>query len=234
VIEAAVLERPDEETPEPPRRWWPRRAVKVALGVAVVLFVYLGGTFAQVWWASRQDDARPVQAIIVLGAAQYDGRPSGVLAARLDHTIDLYHQGIAPLIVVTGGNQPGDRFTEAETSATYLEAHGVPGTAIERETTSTNSYDELAAAARFLKARGITEVVLVSDPFHSFRIDAIADDVGLHAWVSPTGTSPVSGFDAFVAMGRETLAVAVGRITGYDRADRLQERFAGQTEGEGS
>jgi uncharacterized SAM-binding protein YcdF (DUF218 family) len=193
--------------------------------------VYVAGTFVQVWWASRQDDAAPAQAIIVLGAAQFDGRPSAVLAARLDHTIDLYHRGIAPLIVVTGGNQPGDRFTEAEASATYLEERGIPGSAIERETTSRNSYDELAAAARFLRTRGITKVVLVSDPFHAFRIDAIADDVGLDALVSPTGSSPVSGFDLLEAMGRETLAVAVGRITGYDRVDRLQDKFAGQLQG---
>lgn len=206
----------------------------MSLGVAVLLLVYFAGTFVQVWWASRQDDARPSQAIIVLGAAQYDGRPSAVLAARLDHAIDLYHRGIAPLIVVTGGNQPGDRFTEAEASANYLEERGIPGSVIERETTSTNSYDELAATARFLRARGITKVVLVSDPFHAFRIDAIADDVGLDALVSPDDHSPVSGFDLVEAMARETLAVAVGRITGYDRADRLQEKLAGQLEGASS
>ncbi|MGI8664353.1 MAG: YdcF family protein [Acidimicrobiales bacterium] len=201
--------------------------MKVAIACALVIVAYLVATFAQVWWASRQDDARQSQAIIVLGAAQFDGRPSAVLSARLDHTVALYERGIAPLIVVTGGNQPGDRFTEAETSATYLEAHGVPGTAIERETTSTNSYDELAAAARFLRAKGITHVVLVSDPFHAFRIDAIADDVGLDALVSPTGTSPLSGLDSIEAMGRETLAVALGRITGYDKADRLQDKLEG-------
>jgi uncharacterized SAM-binding protein YcdF (DUF218 family) len=226
-----VLEHPDPVVEQRSPRRWLRSAVKVALGVAVVLLVYLAGTFVQVWWAARQDDAAPAQAIIVLGAAQYDGRPSAVLAARLDHAIDLYHRGIAPLVVVTGGNQPGDRFTEAEASATYLEERGIPGSAIERETTSTNSYDELAAAARFLRTRGISKVVLVSDPFHAFRIDAIADDVGLDALVSPTGTSPVGGWDLVEAMGRETLAVAIGRITGFDRVDRLQEKLAGRLEG---
>ena len=139
-----------------------------------LLVSYVGVTFAQVWSASRQDHAQPAQAIIVLGAAQYNGTPSPALASRLDHAIDLYQRGMAPLIVVTGGRQPGDAFTEAEASANYLADHGIPGGAVERETTSTNSYDELAATARFLKARGITDVVLVSDPFHSYRIDDIA------------------------------------------------------------
>jgi uncharacterized SAM-binding protein YcdF (DUF218 family) len=225
---AAVLDPPSAEPPAArPRRRWLRRAVLVGVGLAVVLVVYVLGTFLQVWWASRQDDAKPAQAIIVLGAAQFDGRPSAVLAARLDHAIELYHRDIAPVIVVTGGNQPGDRFTEAEPGATYLEEHGVPGGAIERETTSTNTYDELLAASRFLRAKGITKVVLVSDPFHSFRIDAIADDVGLDAVVSPTGSSPVSGLDAIEAMGRETFAVALGRITGYDRADRIRDKLDG-------
>ena len=94
--------------------------------------------------------------------------------------------GLAPLVVVTGGKQAGDRFTEAEASANYLADKGVPGGAIERETTSTNSYDELAAAARFLHQRGINDVILVSDPFHAYRINAIAHDVGLNARVADT------------------------------------------------
>ena len=197
-----------------------RRAVRIALVVAALLTTYVVVTFVQVWYASHQDDARHAQAIIVLGAAQFDGRPSAVLSARLDHAADLYKRGLAPLIVVTGGKQAGDRFTEAEASANYLGDHGVPGEAIERETTSTNSYDELAAAARFLRQRGINDVVLVSDPFHAYRINAIAHDVGLNAHVSPTPTSPVHGLDNGQALLRETVAVAAGRLVGFDRLDR--------------
>ena len=197
-----------------------RPAVRIALGVAALLVTYVVVTFVQVWHASHQDDARPAQAIIVLGAAQFDGRPSAVLTARLDHAAELYKQGLAPLIVVTGGKQAGDRFTEAEASANYLAQHGVPGSAIERETTSTNSYDELAATARFLRGRGINDVVLVSDPFHAYRINAIAHDVGLNAHVSPTPTSPVHGIDNAEALLRETVAVAAGRLVGFDRLDR--------------
>ena len=103
---------------------WVRRIAVVVLALG---FTYLAVTFVQVWLASRRDDARPVQAIIVLGAAQYNGVPSPVLKARLDHAADLYHQGVAPVVVVTGGNQPGDRFTEAAASASYLAGKGVPG-----------------------------------------------------------------------------------------------------------
>ncbi|MEY2421779.1 MAG: hypothetical protein QOI95_1846 [Acidimicrobiaceae bacterium] len=197
-----------------------RRVVKIAAVVVALLASYVLVTFVQVWRASHQDEARPAQAIIVLGAAQFDGRPSAVLSARLDHAAALYNRGLAPLIVVTGGKQAGDRFTEAEASATYLQSKGIPGNAIERETTSTNSYDELAAAARFLHARGINDVVLVSDPFHAYRINAIARDVGLNAHVSPTPTSPVHGLDNAQALLRETVAVSAGRLVGFDRLDR--------------
>jgi uncharacterized SAM-binding protein YcdF (DUF218 family) len=143
-----------------------------------------------------------------------------VLGARLDHAAVLYNQGLAPLIVVTGGKGVGDRFTEAEASANYLQRLGVPGDHIERETTSTNSYDELAATSRFLRERDINDVVLVSDPFHAYRINAIAHDVGLNAHVSPTPTSPVHGFDNVEALMRETAAVSAGRLIGFDRLDR--------------
>ena len=197
-----------------------RRVLRIVAVVVALLASYVLVTFVQVWHASHQDDARQAQAIIVLGAAQFDGRPSAVLSARLDHAADLFQKGLAPLIVVTGGKQTGDRFTEAEASANYLAEKGVPGGAIERETTSTNSYDELAAAARFLHQRGISDVILVSDPFHAYRINAIAHDVGLNAHVSPTPTSPVHGIDNVQALARETVAVSAGRLVGFDRLDR--------------
>jgi uncharacterized SAM-binding protein YcdF (DUF218 family) len=196
--------------------------LKLSAAAFAALFLYVGVTFAQVWIASRQDDTQPAEAIIVLGTAQYNGVPSAALAARLDHAKDLFDRGLAPLIVVTGGNQPGDLFTEAEASANYLQDRGVPGDKIERETTSTNSYDELAATARFLRQRGITEVLLVSDPFHSYRIADIAGSLGLKVHVSPTPSSVFRGFDTLKALVRETIAVAGGRIVGYDRLDRIK------------
>jgi uncharacterized SAM-binding protein YcdF (DUF218 family) len=192
----------------------------VLVGIVVL---YLAVTFVQVWMAARRDAARPSQAIIVLGAAQYNGRPSPVLAARLDHAIDLYRQNVAPVIVVTGGRQPGDPYTEAGASAAYLHEHGIEERAILRETTSRTSWESLEAAARFLKSRDIIRVVLVSDPYHSKRISAIAHDVGLDAVTSPTRTSPIKGFAALKRMWGETLRVAAGQIFGYGRLDRHRE-----------
>lgn len=192
------------------------RVVSVLLWLALL---YLVLTFAQVWWAAHRDGARPAQAIVVLGAAQYDGIPSPVLEGRLRHVVDLYEDQIAPLVVVTGGAQEGDRFTEATASATYLHRHGVPGAAVERETTGSTSYESLASTARFLRERGVTDVVLVSDPFHAYRIGAISDEVGMDAAVSPTPYSAISGQRHWQFLLRETAAVSLGRLIGYRRLD---------------
>jgi uncharacterized SAM-binding protein YcdF (DUF218 family) len=204
-----------------------RRVFKILLRFALaffaITFVYLSVVFVQVWMAARRDDARPADAIIVLGAAQFDGRASKVLAARLDHAIDLYRKGIAPIVVVTGGKQPGDRFTEASVGAAYLHDHDVPESAILRETTGRTSWQSLAAAARFLKERNLKSVVLVSDPYHSARIEDVAHDVGLKAATSPTRTSPIKGAGEWRRFFTETIRVAAGRIFGYGRLDRHRQ-----------
>ncbi len=207
--------------PRPRRRW--TRGIAIAL-VAIFGFLalYIGVTFVQVWMASRHDGATKSDAIVVLGAAQYDGRPSPVLTARLDHALELWQEGLAPLIVVTGGKRPGDRFTEATASANYLLDHGVPDAQILREVQGTSSWESLAAAARILRERGLDEVILVSDPYHALRIGGIADELGLTAHVSPTTTSPISGTASFRHMVKETGAVAVGRIIGYRRLLQLE------------
>jgi uncharacterized SAM-binding protein YcdF (DUF218 family) len=201
-----------------------RRIVRILACALAVFIGYVGITGVQVWWSSRRDCARPAEAIVVLGAAQYDGRPSPVLAARLAHVVDLYDRGFADYIVVTGGSQPGDRFTEAGTSARYLADHGVPGARIERETTGATSYQSLASVARFLRRDGIDDVILVSDPYHARRIAAIAAEVGLTASVSPTPTSPFQGWERVERLARETGAVALGRLIGFRRLDRLTDR----------
>ena len=193
------------------------RLLRLAIVVAAALVAYVLFTFAQVWLASRKDDARAVQAIVVLGAAQYNGVPSDILQARLDHALDLYRREVAPVIVVTGGNQPGDQYTEATASADYLIKHGVPDEDILREVSGTSSWESLAAASNFLKERDIRRVVLVSDPFHSYRITAIAEELGLQGYPSPTRTSPITGASEVRHMARETAAVALGRVIGYRR-----------------
>jgi uncharacterized SAM-binding protein YcdF (DUF218 family) len=194
--------------------------------VAAVLIGYYVITVYQVWHAARHDGARRSQAIIVLGAAQYNGDPSPVFQARLDHAADLYKEGIAPVIVVTGGKLPGDEFTEGGVGADYLHTRGIPDDAILRETTSRNSWESLRASARFLQNRGITRVVLVSDPFHSLRIRLIAEEIGFDAVTSPTETSPIDGLAEWRRIFGEGLRVAAGRIFGFGRLDRATRRGA--------
>src|SRR5262249_8171073 len=151
----------------------------------------------EVWHTGRADEARPVDAIVVLGAAQYDGRPSPQLAARLDHALTLYHAGYAPKVFVTGGKQPLDRFTEAGSQARYLEARGVPAAAILQEDHGRTTWESLSAVAATLKAQNLHSVLLVSDPYHAARIKGMAAELGLRSYVSSTRTSPVKGFAAF-------------------------------------
>ena len=199
---------------------------RVVLAAVLLPVLYFAVTFVQVWQTSRDDGARPAEAVIVLGAAQFDGRPSAVLRARLDHAADLYRRKIAPRVVVTGGKAEGDRFTEAAASANYLHTKGVPDEAILREATGRTSWQSLAASARFLQERGISDVVLVSDPFHAARIAGIADELGLDAATSPTRSSPIKGVSEFRHMVTETAQVGIARVIGFRRLVRLEQRFA--------
>lgn len=193
---------------------WAFRLVALAVVAAVA---YGAVTFGQVWLAGRRDEARSAQAIVVFGAAQFNGQPSKVLRARLDHAADLFRRHLAPVVVVTGGGQPGDRFTEATASANYLHTKGVPDKSILREVQGRSSWQSLAASAAFLRSRKINDVLLVSDPFHSYRVKAMAGELGLDAHTSPTRTSPITGLTEGRYLARETAAVAVGRIIGFRR-----------------
>jgi uncharacterized SAM-binding protein YcdF (DUF218 family) len=205
-----------------------KRALKIALAIVaaffLTIFVYLSVVFAQVYMAAHRDDAKPSDAIVVLGAAQYNGRPSPVLKARLDHTILLYDKHIAPRIVLTGGKQPGDKYTEASAGFIYLRDHGIPASRMLLETMSQTSWQSLEAASRILKDRGLDHVVLVSDPYHMARIEDLAHEFGLHAVTSPTRTSPIRGWGEWRRMFGETLRVAAGRIFGYGRLDRHRQQ----------
>ncbi len=181
------------------------------------------GTFVQVWRASRDDQAQEAGAIVVMGAAQYNGDPSPVFEARLEHGRELYEQGLSDVVVVTGGRQEGDEFSEAQAGALWLQDHGVPEEALRLEVQGRNSWESLAASARFLEEDGIDDVMIVSDPFHSKRLEEIASEVGLEAFVSPTTESPVTGAAELRAMVRETAAVSVGRVLGYRRLMNLDD-----------
>ncbi|HWL41571.1 MAG TPA: YdcF family protein [Ilumatobacter sp.] len=219
VVEPSQVVEPVETTVPLLARWLrPRRVA--AFVVAAMLLYYLAN-LAAVYRAGRADEAAPVDAIVVLGAAQYDGRPSPQLAARLDHVVTLWHQGLAEHVVVTGGKQPGDRFTEATASRNYLVERGVPEAAVLAEDVSHNTYDSLAAVAVLLREAGLTRVLLVTDPFHTARAELIAAEVGLDARSSPTPTSVVGGWESFRLELKEAAGVSLGRIVGFRRLTDL-------------
>jgi uncharacterized SAM-binding protein YcdF (DUF218 family) len=186
----------------------------LAGGFAVVLAA--GFATVRIWQQGAADERRPVHAILVLGAAQYDGKPSPVFEARLEHAVALWKEGVAPWFVVTGGKLPGDRTTEAAVARRYAVTHGVPEGAIFGEDEAHNTLASLTAAAAQMRDRDLRTVVLVSDPTHMLRTLRIAQDLGLEAWGSPTTTSPIAGDP--VRAARATLhelgALAVYFLTG--------------------
>lgn len=193
------------------------RVLQAGFALFALAVVYYLVSLYQVWSVGRADQQQPVDAIVVMGAAQYDGRPSPQLAARLDHVVELWPEGLAPLVVVTGGNLPGDRFTEASASAAYLIERGIPDAAILREDEGSNSFESLEATAAILADRGLDEVLIVTDPYHALRSRETAEELGLTARVSSTDTSVVGGSDAVGRHLEEAAGVAIGRIIGFER-----------------
>lgn len=194
-------------------RWW--RAAVVVVAVLASSTAYFAVTLFQVWNTGRSDHSSPVDAIVVMGAAQYDGRPSPQLQARLDHVVELWNAGAAPVVIVTGGNRPGDRFTEAESSRRYLVDAGIPDGSILDEDEGSSSWESLQNVAERADEWGVRTIVLVSDPFHSLRIRLMAEELGLTAYTSATDTSPVRGWTAAREHLTEAAGVAVGRIVGF-------------------
>ena len=196
------------------------RRVLQSLGLIVLIAaVYFVVSLLQVWNTGRSADRQPVGAIVVLGAAQYDGRPSPQLQARLDHALELWNLNLASYIVVTGGKQEGDRFTEAAASRKFLESSGVASDLIFEENSGTTTYASLFAVSRVVRDLEIDRVLIVSDPFHLLRAKLIANEVGLDASSSSTRTSVIQGGDAFRRNLQEAAGVAIGRIVGFRRVD---------------
>jgi uncharacterized SAM-binding protein YcdF (DUF218 family) len=165
-------------------RWFRR----IVLAVVLLCLLVVSGTAAAVWWTARGDDRTPTDAIVVLGASQFDGRPSSVLEARLEHAKRLYQQGVAPVVVTVGGGRVGDRFTEAQAGERYLEARGVDDVVAVGE--GGNTLDSLEAAKRLFDERGWATATIVTDPWHAFRSREMAEDVGIEARSSPTRAGP--------------------------------------------
>ena len=165
--------------------------MRLILAAAVGVTLVCAYAAYRVWEQGERDEQRPVDAIVVLGAAQYDGRPSPLFAARLDHALSLYFAGIAPRLVVTGGKAEGDRWTEAEAARAYALAHDVPPEAILAEDEGRNTLDSLRAVADILARGGLKSAVFVSDRPHMLRVLRIARDLGIVAYGSPARTSPL-------------------------------------------
>jgi uncharacterized SAM-binding protein YcdF (DUF218 family) len=198
------------------------RAVRVAVVVAVAVTAAYGATLYQVWSTGRSDERRTVDAIVVLGAAQYDGRPSPQFMARLDHVVELWSEGLAPYVVVSGGKQPADRFTEAAAARTYLQSRGVPAAAILEESLGRSTVESLRGVRDVLGSvvDDDAEVLLVSDPYHMLRAASSARELGMTVHVSATRTGVTRGGDAGLRNAREAIGVMVGRIVGFERLDR--------------
>jgi uncharacterized SAM-binding protein YcdF (DUF218 family) len=155
---------------------------------AAMWVVSLGGVIT---WEFR-DDTRPAGAIVVMGAAQYAGRPSPVLRARLDHALALWQRGLAPRVVLTGGTGDGDTTSEAAVSQRYMRRHGVPEAAMLLETQGRTTSESLRGVAALMATQPSARVILVSDPFHMLRLSILARRFGLEPETSPTRTSPIS------------------------------------------
>ncbi len=192
------------------------RPLRALLLVAVLLIGYVGATFVDIWFATRRSADGEASAALVLGAAQYNGTPSPVLVRRLDEAANLYESGQVELIVVTGGQQEGDVTTEAKAGYDYLRRQGIPDSDLRLEVQGDSTYTSMAAAARFLRKEQIDDVILVTDAYHTRRVELIADEVGLVAEVSAVGDAD------FNELMRETAAVSVGRVVGFRRLDRLR------------
>lgn len=175
------------------RLTWGRRLRDLLL---VTLAFVLGAcaltayTTFRIWQVGQQDGRRHVDAIVVLGAAQYNGRPSPVLAARLDHAIELYNEGFATYLITTGGKLQGDNYTEAQTGYRYATARRVPASAILMEDTGRTTLESMEHVRAIFDAHGLHTALFVSDRSHMLRVLRLAQDQGIEAWASPTGTSP--------------------------------------------
>ena len=184
-------------------------------------FMYVILNIVQVWSVGRSDSRKEVDAIVVMGVAQYDGRPSPQLQARLDHVLTLWKEGVAKLVVTTGGNQPGDRFSEARASADYLIAGGIPESSISMEDVGSTTLQSLQGVADILKSRGLAAVEIVTDPYHALRSQLIAQDLGLTAYVSPAENSAVTGGAEKRRMINEGLGISLAHVIGFRALDRL-------------
>jgi len=194
------------------------RLATMVLLAAVAALLYFGFNYFEVTGATDQASTEEAGAIVVLGAAQYNGSPSNVLQERLDHAYNLWSDGVAPLIMTTGSGADGDVTTEGLVGLEHLLGKGVPEDAILLIPEGTNSWEQLSASAYQMEQRELENVLLVSDEYHTYRLLQIADELGINADVSPSAIVPTQ-----INYMREAAAVSIGRVTGYRRLSGITE-----------
>lgn len=190
---------------------WARRLVLAIVGFVVIVVFYVA---AHIWWVAREDQHPRSDAIVVLGASQFNGVPSAVFAARLAHAVTLYNEHVSSHIVTVGGKEPGDAFTEAASGKTYLAAHGVPRSAIIALQTGRDTLRSLEAVDAEFKLKHWKSAVLVTDPWHCLRSRMMARDLGMTAYTSPERTGPAVASRGVEIryIGRETEAYIYYKI----------------------
>jgi len=167
-----------------------RPVLQVAVAGAIATLALVAYAAYRIGSQGDLDEARPADAIVVLGAAQYNGTPGGVFLARLEHAVDLYNRDLARFLVVTGGSLPGDDTTEAGAARAWAVAHGVPAGAILGEDKGRNTLESIEAVGVILRQHGLSTAIFVSDQTHMLRVLRMASDQGIESWGSPTRTSP--------------------------------------------
>ncbi|HXB20003.1 MAG TPA: YdcF family protein [Candidatus Solibacter sp.] len=182
VIKTAVVKRAVIK-----KRW-------LLLLLLVLFIAYVVVVYRSIVRQSGRDESRPADAIVVFGAAEYDGRPSPVFKARLDHAVELYHRGLAPMVITTGGAGADPRFTEGEVGREYLKAHGVPDAALIAETQSPDTAASARRVSTIMRANGMHTCLAVSDGYHIFRIKHMLEREGITVYGAPRASSKPQSF----------------------------------------
>src|ERR1041385_5903182 len=188
----------------------PRRARKIILVIVSLCVAYVGFTYYEIAKQSETDETRKADAIVVFGAAEYAGRPSPVLKARLDHSLDLYNQGVAPFLVTTVGNGDDPNFSEGGVGRAYLMAKGVPDAHIIAETQSDDTNESAQRVAAIMRANKMTTCLVVSDGYHIYRIKHMMAEQGVTAYGAPRpGTKELNSFKRAGLYLREVASITL-------------------------
>ncbi len=192
-----------------------RSAIVLTIGACLALASYVGIAAVSLTRAGTHRDVRVVDAIVVMGAAQYDGVPSPLLASRLQHALDLWKQKQAPVIAVTGGKRAGDRFTEGDTSRRWLTDRGVPVTDIIVESIGHSTWESIENLAPLLNSANVHSVAVVSSSWHVQRAELSFEELGFHAYSSASPDGVLSGSSEKSKLIREIAGVSLGRVIGF-------------------